>query len=193
MPMYRDSLLREVKEYAQRHPDEAECAQRFQTLLESRKDCFLRTCPRGHVTASAWIVSHDGQRSVLTHHRKLGRWIQAGGHCDGDPEPWRIAIREAQEETGLWDLRGVLCDGRMQPIDLDVHAIPAVDGDPAHEHFDVRYLLVAAPGQTLRASPESHEVRWVGWDELTGLTTEESVLRLAAKARAAWTAAQVGS
>lgn len=188
--MYREHLLCEVKEYAQRHPEEKDCVQRFQTLLESRKDCFLRSCPRGHVTASAWILSDDGRRSVLAHHRKLGRWIQAGGHCDGDPQPWRTAIREAQEETGLWDLRLLLQDGRVQPIDLDVHTVPAAEGEPAHEHFDVRYLIIALPGQTLRASKESYEVRWVGWEELGRFTTEESVLRLADKARSAWNAAR---
>ncbi|MCA8956310.1 MAG: NUDIX hydrolase [Planctomycetes bacterium] len=140
---------------------------------------MLRTCAPGHLTASAWILAADGRHCLLAHHRKLGKWLQLGGHADGEPELWRVALREAQEESGMRDF----AVGRTV-LDLDLHPIPARGAEAEHLHFDVRFLLRAAPDQSLVCSDESNEVRWVEVGDLPRYTTEESVLRLARKARA---------
>ena len=188
--MHRRPLLDMLREYEARYPDEGDVAQRIRRLVESHTDCFDRTCRPGHVTASAWITTPTGDRTLLVHHRKLDRWLQPGGHADGDPDVAAVAAREAFEEAGLADLR--LAGGpAAAPLDLDVHVIPARHDaagreiDDAHEHHDVRFLLVAHGDLTPRVSDESHDVRWFTADELHEVTDEESVLRLWRKAQAA--------
>lgn len=184
-PVHREPLLRLLDRYLERWPSDRAVVERFRAFVRSRPDCFERTCPPGHITASAWILSAEGDRFLLTHHRKLDRWLQLGGHADGDPDPARVALREAREESGM-ERFAFADESELAPIplDLDVHAIPAHGGDPAHLHYDVRYLLVAAPGQALRKSDESHEVRWFPVARAADVLTEESTLRLARRARA---------
>ena len=116
-----------------------------------------------------------GDHVLLAYHAKLGRWLQPGGHSDGDPDTLAVALREAREESGL-DVR-VLDDAIF---DIDVHGIPARDGEPAHLHFDVR-SLVQARDDRFRVSEESHALAWVPAAGLNTLTDEESVLRMARK------------
>ncbi len=98
-----------------------------EAFIDSHPDCFERSCQVGHITGSAWIVNRAGDRVLLTHHRKLGRWLQPGGHSDGDPDTLEVALREAREESGL-DVRAL--DEAI--FDLDVHLIPARGHEPAH-------------------------------------------------------------
>ncbi len=173
-----------LERYAARQPDELECVERIRALVEAHDDCFDRRCLPGHVTASAWIVSADDGRCLLTHHRKLERWLQLGGHADGDPDPLAVALREAREESGMehFEVLSVDAAGEPIPIDVDVHVIPARKDEPEHEHHDVRFLLRARAGQVLRASDESLDLRWLEPERLADLAADESVLRMARKA-----------
>mgnify|MGYP005850545099 CR=1 FL=1 len=185
--MHRKPLLDLLDRYAARHPEEDPTVARMRALVTARPDCFERSCAPGHVTGSAFVLSADRTRVLLVHHRKLDRWLQPGGHADGEPDVARVALREACEETGLTALAFVGPDGapgEAVPFDLDVHPIPARPGEPAHEHHDVRFLLVAGPHEEARASAESHAVRWVPLDDLEALAIDESVRRMARKARA---------
>ncbi|MGD9637361.1 MAG: NUDIX hydrolase [Pirellulales bacterium] len=163
---------------------------RIVALVEAHADCFERTCRPGHITGAAWIVSADRHRCLLTHHRKLDRWLQLGGHADGETQIEEVALREAREESGLASFNIVPIAGALLPLDLDVHQIPArfdVAGnliEDAHEHHDVRFLLIAHPGQEIAASDESHEIGWFTSEEVLRLTSEESVLRMLYKAAA---------
>ncbi len=156
---------------------------RVEELVRAHADCFVRSCYPGHLTGSAWITSADGERALLVHHRKLDKWLQPGGHADGQTDIAEVALREAQEETGLTDLQ--LAD--PTPLDVDVHLIPARGADPEHEHHDIRFHFIAANGATPIVSDESHAVRWFTEAELFAATQEESVLRLWRKARLAAT------
>ncbi|HTW83028.1 MAG TPA: NUDIX hydrolase [Candidatus Sulfotelmatobacter sp.] len=138
---------------------------------------FARSLLVGHVTASAWIVDPRRTRTLLTHHRKLGKWLQLGGHVDGESDLRRAARREATEESGLADLRFALAG----IYDVDVHAIPARGAEPAHEHFDVRFAFEADPAAPLIVSAESKDLAWVPLDALARYGVDESVLRLARK------------
>jgi len=184
--LHRGPLLELLDDYERRHPGERACVERVRELVRNHADCFERSCLPGHVTASAWIVSSDHQRFLLTHHRKLDRWLQLGGHADGDPDVFAVALREAREESGMlgFDWRGPAGQRAPVPLDVDVHPIPARPGEPAHEHHDVRFLLVARPGQALTRSDESHDLAWFGWDHLERAVEEESLARLGRKARA---------
>lgn len=193
--MHRKPLLELLLRYAQRHPEEAACVDRVRHLVESRTDCFERTTLPGHLTGSAFVVSADGREVLLVHHRKLDRWLQPGGHADGENDLARVALREAREETGLDALQFLDPDGagsEPTPLDIDVHAIPARPGEPPHEHHDVRFLLAARTGEKARTSEESYAVRWFPIDELASLDADESLLRMARKTRALFASAAKG-
>jgi 8-oxo-dGTP pyrophosphatase MutT (NUDIX family) len=165
-----------------RHPQDRPRVEAVREFVRSAPDCFERSNRRGHVTGSAWIVSSDRQRFLLTHHRKLDRWLQLGGHADGDPDVARVALREAREESGMHDFALVRSDAELLPLDIDVHPIPATPSEPAHLHHDVRFLLIAAPGQPLRPSSESRQLRWFPCSRALELLEEPSVRRMAQRA-----------
>lgn len=138
-------------------PGEAEEARVFIELLGEGRHAFLRERLEGHFTASAWLVDRTGSRTLLTHHRKLGRWLQPGGHADGDRDLARVALREAQEESGLHGLR-------VEPaiFDLDRHWIPEHRGVPGHWHYDVRYVVRAGDDEDFVVGEESLALAWRG-------------------------------
>jgi len=180
--MQRRGLLDLIASYARRFPDERVVAERFRTFVAGHPDCFERSCVPGHVTGSAWLVAHDHARFLLTHHRKLGRWLQPGGHADGDPDTAQVALREAREESGIAALTLVPIDGQVQPLDLDAHEIPARRDEPAHIHYDVRFLVVAPPAAVIVVSEESLALRWFPSKFPLDVAHDESVARLREKA-----------
>jgi 8-oxo-dGTP pyrophosphatase MutT (NUDIX family) len=181
----RRVLLDWLDRYGKRYPEEAENVERVEALVRERRDCFDRTCLPGHITASAWIVSSDHHRFLLTHHRKLNRWLQLGGHTDGDSDVRAAALREAREESGIGEFEVLLDDLELPLIDVDIHPIPAIGDEPHHDHYDMRFLLVAQRDASLRISPESHDLRWFEHALLEELIDETSLLRLGRKARSA--------
>ncbi len=144
----------------------------FTGFARSHPDCCQRTHPPGHFTGSAWLVSKDGARVLLTHHRKLDRWLQLGGHADGDADLARVALREAEEESGLSGLHVV---GGI--FDLDCHAIPARGSDPAHLHWDVRYVVRAGVDERYAVSAESLDLAWRPIAEIAADTEADPSLR----------------
>jgi 8-oxo-dGTP pyrophosphatase MutT (NUDIX family) len=186
--MHRRPLLETLERYLRRHPGDEDRVDRIRRFVRRHEDCLSRSCVEGHVTGSAWVVSPDRCRVLLVHHRKLGRWLQPGGHADGHPLLHEVALREAREETSLEDLEivepvpfdvdPVPFDVDPVPFDVDVHPIPARDGEPAHLHHDIRYLVVARGDAEPRTSQESHAVRWFSLAEIDQRISEESLLRL---------------
>lgn len=179
--MHRRRLLDWIAEYAERYPAERAVIERFHGFVTAHPDCFDRACVPGHVTGSAWVVSHDRARFLLTHHRKLGRWLQLGGHSDGDPDTAAVALREAGEESGIAGLRLATVEGRVRPLDLDAHEIPARGGEPAHVHYDVRFLVVAPPGAVVAISDESLALQWFDAARPLEVAHDDSVARLRRK------------
>ena len=173
--MHRIELKARLGAYRRRWPEESETVARFEAFIDFHPDCFERSCRDGHITGSTWIVNRSGDRVVLTHHRKFGRWLQPGGHSDGDPDTLEVALREAREESGL-DVRAI----EETIFDLDVHLIPARDAEPAHYHYDVRFLVQALKDR-FRVSEESLALAWVPTDRVGVFTNDESVLRMARK------------
>ena len=173
----RESLLPELRAYVPADDRERRMRDRLVQFVAGHPDAFERALAVGHVTASAWIVDPSRTRALLTHHRKLGTWLQLGGHVDGDPDVRRAALREAREESGLESLRFI--DNRI--YDLDVHRIPARPGEPEHDHHDVRFALEADPDEPLTPTSESHDLAWIPLDRLSSYGADESVMRLARK------------
>lgn len=180
--MHRRSLIELLERYALAWPYERAVVDRFLGFVRTHADCLSRRCVPGHITASAWIESADRTSGLLTHHKKLNRWLQLGGHVDDEPQVERAALREACEESGMPEFEFVRWRDGLVPLDLDVHTIPARGAEPEHLHWDVRFWLRAGAGQDLVVSAESNELRWIAVADLAALTTEESVLRLARKA-----------
>ncbi|MBT2768344.1 NUDIX hydrolase [Stenotrophomonas sp. ISL-67] len=153
-----DAALRaQLADYARRHPEHAGLADEFGTLLDERENPFLRSRLAGHFTGSAWLVSADGARVLLTHHRKLNRWLQLGGHADGERDLARVALTEAEEESGLTGL--VLEDGAVL-FDIDKHWIPERHDVPGHWHYDARYVVRAVGSEAFAVSEESLALAW---------------------------------
>ena len=152
-------------------------------FITTRADGFERTCEPGHITGSALVVTSDLSRVLLTHHAKLDKWLQLGGHADGDPEIARVALREAEEESGLTDLRffpqsDLFPDAEdVIPFDLDCHMIPARGDEPEHVHHDTRFVLLTDHPDSIQISDESHDLRWFTWEEARRVTEERSMLR----------------
>lgn len=181
----REALLYVLDQYQARYPEEGDTLARIRELLAGRPDCFERTCMPGHITGSAWIVSPDRSKYLLTRHRIFDRWLQLGGHADGCPRPHLVALREAEEESGLAGFGLFRDPDGYVPLDVDIHDITARYDMPAHAHYDLRYLLAATAEQPLEISDESHDLRWFAREELLEIVHEESVLRMLRKGDAA--------
>lgn len=166
----------------ERHPDERRTVSAFFDLATALPESLARTHLPGHFTASAWVLAAEGDAVLLTHHRKLDRWLQLGGHADGDPDLPAVARREAWEEAGITGMIAGLGD-EWRIFDLDVHEIPAFADVPEHLHYDVRFLFRAAGAHAPVVSDESHDVRWVALDSIAAYSDDRSVLRMARKTR----------
>lgn len=173
----RAPLLDLLDRYQATAPEAKAAVGSFREFASAHADCFERSCAPGHLTGSAWLVDGTGRRVLLTHHRKLDRWLQLGGHADGDGDLARVAQREAEEESGL-------CDLIVEPeiFDLDRHLIPARGTEPAHWHYDVRFVVRATGSEAFVVTDESHALAWREIEELAvDSSVDESVRRMARK------------
>ena len=162
------------------NPDQEETRARIlQFMGENPCDAHLRECVPGHLTASSIVIHSDGKRGLFTLHKKLNRWLQLGGHCDGDANLAAAALREAVEESGIEDL---VIDPRI--VDLDIHLIPERPAkadrpaEPAHLHLDTRFFVYAPKGAKYVVSDESHELAWFTAQEIAQREADDSVMRL---------------
>ena len=182
--MDRTSFLQHLAAYAPFDQEEAEMRQRMHSFVSDNESCFSRSVELGHITASCWIVNAlpQGERqrgqALLTWHKRLNRWLQMGGHLEaGDVSLLDAALREAREESGLPNVRPLAA----AIFDLDVHLIPERKNEPAHFHYDVRFLLEANPEEPLVVSAESKDVAWVPLSGIMALNTDASMRRMVAK------------
>jgi 8-oxo-dGTP pyrophosphatase MutT (NUDIX family) len=172
-------LIEYLEAYKLINAKESDTTNQFLRFIASHQDAFMRSCAPGHITGSALVVDPSMTMTLLVHHRKLEKWLQPGGHIEAGETALQAAMREAFEETGV----PAIPYAPGQIFDIDIHAIPDRPDTPAHYHYDVRFLLVAQPGQTT-VSHESHAVEWVRFDEALRRNPEESIVRMLAKASA---------
>jgi 8-oxo-dGTP pyrophosphatase MutT (NUDIX family) len=163
----------------------------FRTFISTYERCFLREpTPYGHVTGSALILNDSATHVLLTHHKKLHKWLQLGGHAEGDHFIEQVAYKEAVEESGLTDFSFLnpvtgspFNEETPFPFDLDIHLIPANSKEPEHKHYDVRFLLQTHSREDeICISEESLDLKWIALEEVKNYTKEPSTLRQIEKA-----------
>lgn len=176
-----ETLAQPLRRFARRCPEQAALAESFLGFLDSSPEVFRREHVDAHFTGSAWLEHADGEQVLLMHHRKLDRWLQPGGHADGDPDLRAVALREAGEETGL---EGLQADTEI--LDLDRHWIPARGQEPGHWHYDVRYRVFAPHGAVLRGNEESLALRWFSAEAVAANPQMDASLRRMATRALAW-------
>jgi len=172
--MHRSIFLKMLKNY---HPiDDAEQSFKRQIIefTVNNVDCFERSLSIGHITASSWLLNKDHSKALLMHHAKLDKWFQLGGHCDGDSDVLGVAIKEAQEESGINSIEAA------QPsiFDIDIHLIPENSKEKAHYHYDVRFLLHVMSDENIVQNNESKELRWISKNRNELPTDSVSVVRM---------------
>jgi len=166
------ALAKLLDEYQPQSADEIEDVKRLRTLAHDVADPWTRASPL-HVTGSAVVVHPPSRRVLLRWHDRMQAWLQVGGHADpGEHDPFEIAMREAEEETGLSDLAPW---PEKRILQVAVVPVPAGKGEPEHQHGDIRYGLATAKPDKVAAENESAALMWldvddaiqkVGWDNL---------------------------
>lgn len=166
-------ILEKIEKYQSDYPEDKDAAQRLYKFIASTDLAFHRENLEGHVTGSCLIISPDKQKVLLTHHKKLNKWIQLGGHSDGDENTLNVSMREAEEESGISDLSFVSKD----IFSIDIHTIPARKQEPEHLHYDISFLI-QAHHENYIVSDESHDLKWFAVKDLMGMELEDSLSRM---------------
>lgn len=172
------ALAELLQSYHPNNLDEQGYVGRMHMLLSAGEAAFARAhFVPGHFTSSSFVLNPARDAIALILHKKLGIWVQPGGHVElEDTDMPSAALREAQEElevSGLTPLGTGL-------FDVDVHAIPERKDEPGHHHYDLRFLFVAT-SDALQASQEVQAARWVKLREIDQFPTDASVRRAAQK------------
>lgn len=156
-------------------PERIAEAERCIQFLTTDSNCFERSNSYGHFTGSSLIVDDEARKTLLVHHKKYGKWVQAGGHCDGITDPFFTAWEEAFQETGLKDIRPI---SPWVIADINVEMVPTYRDVPEHLHFDIRYVFSASSLAEISVSDESNDVIWVDVARLRDFTDEKPLIRL---------------
>jgi 8-oxo-dGTP pyrophosphatase MutT (NUDIX family) len=175
--MDRIKFKEELQKYRTPYEEELSFVVDFELLTDDPL-AYKRERLAGHFTASAWIVNKERTHTLLTLHRKLGRWLQLGGHADGNENLLEVAMKEAVEESGLKSLEMV----GLTIFDLDKHIIPDRPHVPEHFHYDVRYLFEADLNEPLQISEESISLAWIAFDSVIDMIGyNPSIIRMLEK------------
>ena len=171
--MLRAKLLGLLESYNPKDESEIKYKAQMLEFLKNNESCFERSCAIGHFTGSSWLENRDGSAFLLTKHKKLGLWLQLGGHADSDNDLLNVSIKEAQEESGIANIFPV----SEEIFDLSVHLIPRFVDIPEHYHYDIRFFLKTNENDdSIGVSEESTDLRWFQDDEY--LVDNKETLRM---------------
>ncbi len=175
--MKQRSLIEQLTIYTPFDAQERSKHQQMLIFLSKNTKAFHSKYLPGHVTGSAWVLDSSKIKVLMTHHVKLEKWLQLGGHADGQYDVLAVAMREAFEETGLLSLEPL----SNNIFDVDVHTIPERKNFPQHFHYDVRFLFHADEVEPFHISNESYNLQWISMEDVSRFNDEDSVIRLIAK------------
>lgn len=174
--MFKEKLIEDLEHYYTTDKKEQEMVLDTLEFLKQNDDVFGKRNPKGHITGSTWIVNKEYTKCLLTHHRKLNIWVQLGGHTEKNETVFESAYREGIEESGY----DKLIEVSREIFDVDVHLIPKKK-DPAHFHYDIRYMFIADSEENFTVSEESHDLKWIELKDIKDYTLDEAVLRMVRK------------
>jgi tripeptide aminopeptidase len=168
------NLIDLLEKYNPSYREELEFKERMLAFAKRHKDCFERSLEEGHFTASCWLLDQSGEKALLMHHAKLDMWLQLGGHADGKSDLLKVALKEAEEESGL------SCIKPLSPavFDIDIHFIPDNGKEKGHYHYDVRFLLQAEGNKEVRINSESKQLLWIDKNPENLPTNNPAVVRM---------------
>ena len=176
--MPKQPLRKKLNQYLANYPEERRTIAQTFEFLDSNNNCFNRSNLYGHFTGSAWIVDESNSWVLMTHHKKLNKWLQLGGHADGNQDLLEVAYSEAVEESGFQKFK-IVTDNIF---DLDIHSFPKYKEIPKHFHFDIRFIIEnTRSGESLTVSNESHDVAWIHINDVLNKNPEESMVRMLKK------------
>lgn len=170
--MNRKQLLDLLSVHQLSFPEDEERVSRIRQFVLENPQCFERTLLSGHITGSSWIVDLNRSHALFTHHKKLNKWIQLGGHADGMSDIFLVALKEAKEESGLEHITAL----SKQIFDVDIHHVP--DLASGHFHYDIRFLFEADLSEKVIVSGESHDLAWIEFGDIHDRIRELSVLKM---------------
>lgn len=186
--MNHQDTLELLDQYQSKDPAQIEFKQKFSSFISGNPSCYESSHPPiqgkekasevGHITGSAWVLSPDRKSVLLTHHKKLNKWLQLGGHSDGESNVILTSLREAIEESGIEKITPLSSD----IFDLDIHIFPKKKEIGAHLHYDIRFCLVAE-STDFTISEESHSLKWIPIADINEESYEESIVRMAQKSK----------
>lgn len=179
--MHRQNLLTELHNYSSNKNYDLDTFERLIIFIHENSDCFIRSNLSGHITGSSFIVNKNRSHTLLVHHAKLNKWLQPGGHADGETNIFEVALREAKEETGLNSFASISQNNQI--FDIDIHEIPKHKNIQSHYHYDIRYIFEADMSEQIIISEESHDVKWIDFKEIESYSTDDSVIRMINKVR----------
>lgn len=171
---HRRLLFSLLCDYTPATDEKEHIKEKILAFLKEHRNCFDRLLLVGHITGSAWLLDKQEEHALLLHHTKLDIWVQPGGHCDGNPDPLAVAIKETKEESGISSIIA------LSPaiFDLDIHRIPARGDIPEHDHLDVCFLLKVASDEKVNLNAESKGHLWISKNDRHLLPSNDRVLRL---------------
>ncbi len=170
-------LLKNIIPYGE---TEAEMILRTLRFIEEHNNPMDQKLIVGHLTGSSWIVNLERTKALLTHHAKLGMWLQLGGHAEIEDNSIKdTAIREAKEESGLQSVQLISDD----ILSVDIHVIPERKAFPEHLHFDVQFFFEADENESLSISTESKDLKWIALEDVSNYNNELSIMRMLEKGK----------
>ena len=164
----KDKLITQILNYTPVNEQEATDKATLLRFLQSGEDISIRDNLTAHLTASAWVVNPERTHALMAYHKLYDSWAWLGGHADGDWNLFRVAEKEAREESGIRQLKPV----SEEPISLEVLVVTGHEKKgkyvPCHLHLNLTYLFDGNPEEILRCKPDENSgVSWIPMEELS--------------------------
>lgn len=171
--MITEKIIGDLKKYTPVNEQEEKDVSAMLGFLEGGHSCFSRENIAGHMTASAWIVNKERTKTLFCYHNLYDSWSWIGGHADGETDLLKVALKEAEEETGV---KAVPVNGEIFSVEILTVSGHIKKGEyvSSHLHYNITYLLEADENAPLKIAPdENSALKWLYFDEIKKASTEK--------------------